>query len=241
MPYYRYSTFAEYVASLYFQLTIVISMTVSSAIAVCRFINIKYPFYKIKKLAVVIGCIISATTYMIPVTLLFYQIGKVEPYASWNRYSTQTYYLELNHGVSGQPSHVFVLFILLKVTRIVIVGFGVVISMMSVLQLSWTATTAESSRENIKKSSIVIAAMNIFNMMIVIANSVSHLEKYGFSLPTFLGGAALYFIGAGFNPLIRILASKDILKYCKSLLTLGNSLSSPATSSSTAKSTFSNV
>ena len=233
-PYYRYSTFAEYVASLYFQLTIVISMTISSAIAVCRFINIKYPFYKIKKLAVVIGCIISATTYMIPVTLLFYQIGKVEPYAVWHRYSVQTYYLDFTTGKQSR-----VMIYLVKATRAVIVGTGVVISMMSVLQLSWTATTAESSRENIKKSSIVIAAMNIFNMTIVITSIVSGFVQKDYPLLTFLSSLGLFFIGAGFNPLIRILASKDILKYCKSLLTLGNSLSSPATSS--AKFTSSNV
>ena len=207
-------------------------MTISSAIAVCRFINIKYPFYKIRKVAVVAGCIAVAITYMILITLLFSPIGKKKPYAVWHRHSVQTYYLDFTH-TGKQPRFMTYL---VKATRAVIVGTGVVISLMSVLQLSWTATTAESSRENIKRSSIVIAAMNIFNMTIVIISIVSGFLQKDYPLLTFFSSLGLFFIGAGFNPLIRILASKDILKYCKSLLTLGNSLSSPATSSAKFKS-----
>ena len=210
-------------------------MTVSSAIAVCRFINIKYPFYRIRKLAVVAGCIAVAITYMILITSSFSQIGKKKPYAVWHRYSVQTYYFDFTP--TGKRSR-FMIY-LLTATRAVIVGTGVVISLMSVLQLSRIATSAELSRENIKKSSIVIAAMNIFNMTIVIISIVSGFVRKDYPLLTFLSSLGLFFIGAGFNPLIRILASKDILKYCKSLLTLGNSLSSPATSS--AQFTSSNV
>ena len=127
-------------------------MTVSSAIAVCRFINIKYPFYKIKKLAVVIGCIISATTYMILVTLLFSQKGKVEPYAVWHQYSVQTYYLEFDAPTNSRKQlRIEVRIFLMTATRAVIVGTGIVISLMSVLQLSWTATTAESEEKISKK------------------------------------------------------------------------------------------
>ena len=232
LPYHRHGTFVEFMASIYLQLTIAMSMTTSCAIAACRFINIKYSFYEIKKLAVVIGCIIAATTYMSLIALLFSRIGKVNPHVVWHRYSVQTMYLDL---ATSQPTHTYVLFILMKTTRVVIVGTGVVISLMSVLQLSRIVTTEDSSRENIKKSSIVIAAMNIFNMTIVITNTVSHTTKSEAPLPTFLGSGGLYFIGAGFNPIIRILACKDVLKYCKSLLTLENILSAPVTSRSTVK------
>ena len=235
LPFYRRGTFAEFMASLYFQLTIVMSMTASSAIAICRFINIKYPFYKIKNLAVIAISIITATTYMILITLFFSQMGKAKSLVVWNRHTILTFYMNLDTSASRRQSHTYSLLILIRAIRTVIVGTGVVISLMAVLQLSRITTTSELSRENIKKSSKVIAAMNIFNMIVVIINIVSGYMQDEFPLQTFLTSVGLYFIGAGINPAIRILACKDILKYCKSLLTLGNNSSAKATSSSTAK------
>ena len=210
-PFMRKGTFIELLMSIYFQLTITVSMVASTALAICRFISIKFPFYAIKKTNVFLGC---SVTFMILSALWFAYaapFGKTYPKLVWFRYNMHALYYDRDTRTFGNT---------LLVTRIaihIIMSFiAIIVSILSILELKKSSSATNSSRENIKKSSIVVACININNGICFVGLCLSVGSFLRFPALFFLSGVGVGIIGAAFNPSVRIMGANDIYKHCKS-------------------------
>ena len=88
-PLIRRGTSFEVMIMIYFNLIVAVSIVTSTALAVCRYIRIKFPFYVIKKMRVFICCIITIATQL--GFIILYTFGKKDFTVIWFRYSVQAF------------------------------------------------------------------------------------------------------------------------------------------------------
>ena len=211
-PAMRRGTILEIILTIYLQMTITVSMTASFALAVCRLINIKYPFYSVHKIRVHLGCSATVMFQMILQLLYSSPLNKTKPEILWTRYSAQAAYFGVERNARDE-----ILYQLKIVGGLMLTITGFFASITTIIELNRSLPRADSSRENIKKSSKVIAVMNIYNLIMILSLAACVRGAAEYPIFLFLASVGLGMIGAGFNPLIRILACKDIFKYCMSL------------------------
>ena len=208
-PVIRRGTSFEVLITLYFHLIVAVSIVASTALAVCRYIRIKFPFYTIKKMRVIICCIIAVMTQL--AVIILYTSGKKDFTVIWLWYSVQAFIFR------DEPS---IAITYLAFTRLMIIALivfiGIIASVLSVLELRKSSNVANSSKVNMAKSSRVIVSMNIYNAICVLGLVLSSIMLKRYPAIFFLSRTGLPIIGAAFNPTVRVMVSKDILKYCKS-------------------------
>ena len=210
-PLIRRGTSIDVLITIYFNLIVASSIVTSTALAICRYIRIKFPFYAIKRMRVFICGLVTVATQL--GLIISYSFVKKDFKVIWVRYSIQA--LNLSNETSILKKYL----ILTRVVIVaVIVSMGIVVSVLSVLELRKSSKVANSSQLNIAKSSKVIVCMNIYNTICVIGLAVSATNLCRYPVIFFLSNTGSSIIGAAFNPTIRVMASKDVYKYCKSLL-----------------------
>ena len=210
-PLARRGTSIDIMITTYFSLIVASSLVTSTALAICRYIHIKFPFYAIKKVRVFICCVTTIATQL--TLIILYTFVKKNFKVIWFRYSVQAF--SFNNGVSSVIHYTI---ITRRIIIAAIVSIGIIVSVLSVLELKKSSKVANLSRNNMTKSTRVIVCMNIYNAIGVLGLVVSVI--YGLQYPGifFLGSTGLSIIGAAFNPTVRVLASNDVYKYCKSLI-----------------------
>ena len=210
-PVMRVGTNMEASITIYFNLIVASSIVASTALAICRYIRIKFPFYAIKKMTVCICCVITVTTQL--GFIMSYSFIKKDVKVFWYRYSVQAFNISFEAMIAGKY---------LLITRLIVssvtVCIGIIVSVLSVLELRKSSKVTYSSRVNITKSSRVIVCMNIYNAICVVGLMVTVAKVYRYPGIFFLGRTGLPITGAAFNATVRLMASKDIYKYCKSLI-----------------------
>ena len=208
LPVIRQGTPIEIMITIYIYVIVASSLVTSTALAICRYIRIKFPFYAIKKIRVFICCIIAIVIQLAFITL--YKLGKKDLKLIWFRYSVQVF-------IFGDVE-VSYLIIARLIILVAIVFTGIMVSVLTVLELRKSSKVANSSRVNMMKSSRVIVCMNIYNAICVLGLVVALTKELRYPVIFFFGSICSSIIGAAFNPTIRVMASKDVYKYCKSLL-----------------------
>ena len=208
-PVIRQGTSIDVMITIYFHVIVVSSLITSTALAICRYIRIKFPFYAIKKMRVFICCIIAI---VIQLAFIISNASKNKNLKLiWIRYSVQVLF-------ASDVEVSYLLLLVRMIILVVIVSTGIIVSILSVLELRKSSKVANSSRVNVMKSSRVIVCMNIYNVICVLALVVALNKELRYPVIFFFGCTGSLVIGAAFNPTIRVMASKDVYKYCKSLL-----------------------
>ena len=126
-------------------------MVTSTALSICRFIRIKFPFYEIKKIKVIIVCSVTVTIQAALIVLYNAALGMTDPELVWMRYCVQAFYYDPNSSFN----HGYVAITRVAI-NIILGSIGIITSILSVLELKKSSQIAKSSKESYKKSSIVI-------------------------------------------------------------------------------------
>ena len=186
-------------------------MITSTALGIRRFIGIKFPFYEIKKTKVFIICIV---TFMITSALFILYtapFGRVNPKLMWMRYCLLAFY---DDGETRKLEEYFLT--TNTVIHILMCVIAIIASVLSIIEITKSPGVTDTSRENIKKSSIVIACINSYNAVYLSGLCLSLGTFFRYPVFFFMGSTVLGIIGAAFNPSVRVKASKGIYKHCKS-------------------------
>ena len=209
LPVIRQGTPIEVMITIYFHVIVVSSLITSTALAICRYIRIKFPFYAIKKMRVFICCIIAI---VIQLAFIISNASKNKNLKLiWIRYSVQVLF-------ASDVEVSYLLLLVRMIILVVIVSTGIIVSILSVLELRKSSKVANCSRVNMIKSSRVIVCMNVYNAMSFLGIVIAITMKLRYPVIFFFVSICLPIIGAAFNATIRVMASKDVYKYCKSLL-----------------------
>ena len=156
-PVVRDGTVMEYIFTLYFNLLTTVSMVTSNALAVCRFVSIKFPFHEIKKLRALIGCTVAVAVQM--ALLISYTIAftGTDTMLIWICYNMQSFYFETN----DKEMH----FICIRITLFVLLAAtGILVSGLSIGELRKPSRV----RDNFKKIATVIHYINMYNVISVL-------------------------------------------------------------------------
>ena len=197
----------QYLLSTYFQITFTVSLVSSSGLAICRFISIKFPFYILRKKIVLAGLAIATTVRIILALLYTSRIFKKDPIILWFRYCIKAvYFSELSQFQT------VIMKLKMSITALIAVT-GFIASILTVLSLKTYTPAADTSKEKLKKSAIIIVCMNICNVLVIICYMFSIIYVAQYRYIFFLGNVGSGIIAAAFNPTLRVVASKDIWKY----------------------------
>ena len=192
--------------TLVFQFSFSVSIISATLLAICRLIAIKFPFYRIKKghiftalgliLVVRLLMLASAATPLIP--------GDTVPI--FVKYCFQVMYVSIENPMPR---------IAIGITKLVfvpmIVAIGLTASIVTIYLLRLQPNMSQSSKT--RRSSRVIAYMNICNVLITIGYVSAATFLLYLPLLYFCGTSVLPIFGSAFNPTVRFFVCSDIRKY----------------------------
>lgn len=200
-PLVRTSTVAEQVETIIFKFIVFSSLILTTFISICRFINVKFPFYKLSGKVVMMIITVS----IVGVMLIYYLATVGIPGKS-----TSYFFLQLQcAAVIGDAVLIFTILI---VITCMLGAAGVLSSLLTVncLMKKKGRTGNEESTVTLRKSSQAVLIMNIGNA-VMIAIRVTY-SCYRFQAPfiTVLGAFGMSIFLSALNPLIRICLCQQI-------------------------------
>jgi len=215
-PFVRVSTVADQVEALVFKFFMFSSLILTTFISICRFINVKFPFYKLSGKVVMMVITISILGCM----LIYYSVTVGIP-----RKSTSYFYLLCQMtSAADEPITGYLWFIIQNVLVCILGAAGVLSSLLTVncLMNKKGRTSNEESTVTLCKSSQAVLIMNIGNA-VMIAIQVAY-SYYGSQAPLInvLGAFGMAVILSALNPLMRICLCQEIkdfiLKRCRKMI-----------------------
>ena len=206
-PFVRASTVAEQVETIIFRFTMFSSQVLTTFISICRFINVKFPFYKLSSKVAIMACCLSLLSgFLIYSSITFDLVEHKTSRFFLLCQTTSTLDVLLK---KYQP------FIFQNVLVCILGAAGVLSSLLTVncLMNKKGRTSNEESTVTLRKSSQAVLIMNIGNA-VMIAIQVSYLY-YGSQAPLInvLGAFGMAVILSALNPLMRICLCQEIKNF----------------------------
>ena len=187
------------------------SIQLTAIISCCRFINVRFPFYQIK-CYVVLGVFAVVQALMI---VFFFEItvGFTDAQRRLDNHEVHFFlYCQLVYSFST-PGYDDLIALPAAAFPAVISLLGVVFSASTCwVLMSKPDIQSSNSNQDIRKSTLAIAVMNIGSLVTAVFCSL--YQVYGPQLPfvNFLGACGCYIILSVVNPLVRISCSRLVIK-----------------------------
>ena len=206
-PFVRASTVAEQVETIIFRSILFSSQVLTMLISICRFINVKFPFYKLSGKVVMMVITVSILGCM----LIYFSFTVGIPGKS------TSYFFLFSQGaaVLGKPSKAYLIFTIQNAFVCILGAAGVLSSLLTVhcLMNKKGRTSNEESTVTLRKSSQAVLIMNIGN---AVMNAIQVAYScYAFQSPfiAVLGAFGMAIILSALNPLIRICLCQRIRNF----------------------------
>ena len=202
----------------FFQVLTSVSLFTAFVIAVCRYVNVRYPLMLLPNFIVYSTVIVlpGARVLLIVIIMMF-----MSPTLCWDR---KTFHV-MRVIQTTQDTILFEVMIYIKAALSTLVcSIGLFVSMATVMTLkSSNSNMGEISSRNSRKSSLAILLLNI-GPAILLGIYISYMMDPDAPIIKFLAVPGFTIILSAANPLIRVILSTDIKENIKQMVISGRAI-----------------